>query len=61
MAELHDDRPIAEIEALRAPPRTETARRQARERILAGAEPLLALRQQPLSSCAQGLSRPASR
>ena len=50
MAELHDDRPIAEIEALRAPPRTETARRQARERILAAAEPLLALRQQPVSS-----------
>ncbi|KPJ91056.1 MAG: hypothetical protein AMS18_09395 [Gemmatimonas sp. SG8_17] len=50
MAELHDDRPIAEIEALRAPARTDAARRQACERILGAAEPLLAMRRQPVSS-----------
>ncbi len=50
MAERHDDPPIIEIEALRAPARTDAARRQLTDRILAVAEPLLARRREPISS-----------
>ena len=49
MAERHDDPPIKEIEALRAPARTGAVRRQLTDRILAAAEPLLAQRRQPIS------------
>ena len=50
MAERHDDPPITEIEALRAPARSDATRRQLTERILAAAEPLLARRREPVSS-----------
>ena len=51
MAERHDDPPaIIEIAALRAPARTDAARRQATDRILAAAKPLLARRREPISS-----------
>jgi hypothetical protein len=49
MAERHDDPPaIIEIEALRAPARSDAARQQLTERILAAAEPLLSLRREPV-------------
>jgi len=51
MAERHDDPPaIFEIEAMRAPARTDAARRKLTERILAAAEPLLTQRREPVSS-----------
>ncbi len=51
MAERHDDPPpIIDIEALRAPTRTEAAQKHLTERITASAEPLLARRREPLSS-----------
>lgn len=51
MAERHDDPPaIIEIEALRAPARSDATQRELTERILAGAEPLLSRRREPVSS-----------
>ncbi|HSG81653.1 MAG TPA: hypothetical protein VLC48_05350 [Gemmatimonadota bacterium] len=48
--EHHDERPLTELEALRAPARSPEQRRHARERILAAAEPLLARRRAPTTS-----------
>lgn len=50
MAEIGSDRPIEELEALRAPQRSAARRQAARERILASAELPLARRRQPTSS-----------
>jgi hypothetical protein len=50
MTDRHDDRPLAELEALKAPPRSDMERRRAQKRILAAAEPLLARRGRPSSS-----------
>jgi anti-sigma-K factor RskA len=49
MDEPRDDGRIEELEALRAPQRSDSERRRARERVLAGAEALLARRQRPAS------------
>ncbi len=50
MGEPHEERPIAGLDSLRAPRRTEAERRRARERILAAVEPLLARREHPATS-----------
>lgn len=44
MSERHDESPIPELEALKAPLRSDIERRRARQRILASAEPMLARR-----------------
>lgn len=50
MAGEREDQRIVELELLRAPPRTEGARRAARDRIHAAAAPLLARRRRPATS-----------
>ena len=50
MVKEYEDQPIGELDALRAPSRSESQRRRARERILAAAEPLLRRRRRPVSS-----------
>lgn len=50
MTEEREEQRIVELELLRAPPRTEGARRAARERIRAVADPLLARRRRPATS-----------
>lgn len=50
MAENTEEKRIAELDALRAPPRSELARRRTRDRTLDTAEPLLAVRRRPYSS-----------
>jgi hypothetical protein len=47
MQEPRNERPIAELESLKAPERTEAARRRTRARIVAAAAPLLARRRRP--------------
>ena len=50
MEEPRDDTPISQLESLRAPPRSDLDRREAMERILQAATPLLNRRSRPGSS-----------
>lgn len=50
MVDKNGEQRIAELEALRAPPRSDIERRRARDRIIAAADPLLARRRRVSSS-----------
>lgn len=50
MSERYDELPVSELEALKAPRRSDIARRRSQQRILARAEPLLAQRRRSGSS-----------